>query len=90
MNNYHFICLFATIVAFVAGFKVGQPNDLHMANYNTLPYKIELIKAYNEYTIATEQLLESLDNKYNWKDTINPQEYYEVKDKLDKLANMEE
>ena len=38
-----------------------------MANYNTLPYKIELIKAYNEYTIVTEQLLESLDNKYDWK-----------------------
>ena len=83
------LCSLAAIVAFAAGLKAGQPNDLQVANYNTLPYKIEIIKAYRVYSQHTEALLDTLDNEYNWVDTFDPQEYYEAKAELDSLINLE-
>ena len=79
------LCSLAAIVAFVAGLKVGQPNDLQVANYNTLPYKIELIEAYDAYNKATEELLDTLDNQYDWVDAFDPYDYYESRAKLDSL-----
>lgn len=89
MKKTFFLCSFAAIVAFVAGFKVGQPNDLQVANYNTLPYKIELIKAYDAYNKAAEELLDTLDAQYDWVDAFDPQEYYESRAKLDSLFEEE-
>ena len=83
------LCSLAAIVAFAAGLKAGQPNDLQVANYNTLPYKIEIIKAYRVYSQHTEALLDTLDNEYNWVDAFDPQEYYEAKAELDSLINLE-
>lgn len=82
-------CSFAAIVAFAAGLKAGQPNDLQVANYNTLPYKIELIKAYREYYQRTEVLLDTLENQYDWVDGYDAYDYYEAKAKLDSLINLE-
>ena len=79
------LCTFAAIVAFVAGLKVGQPNDLQVANYNTLQYKTELIKAYDAYNKAAEELLDTLDNQYDWVDAFDPYDYYESRAKLDSL-----
>ena len=79
------LCTLAAIVAFVAGLKAGQPNDLQVANYSTLQYKIELIKAYEVYNKATEELLDTLDNQYDWVDAFDPYEYYESRAKLDSL-----
>ena len=79
------LCTLATIVAFVAGLKVGQPNDLQVANYNTLKYKTELIKAYDAYNKATEELLDTLDSQYDWVDAFDPYDYYESRAKLDSL-----
>ena len=79
------LCTLAAIVAFVAGLKAGQPNDLQVANYNTLQYKIELIKAYDAYNKATEELLDTLDNQYDWVDAFDPYEYYDSRAKLDSL-----
>lgn len=83
------LCSLAAIVAFAAGLKAGQPNDLQVANYNTLPYKIEVIKAYRVYYQNTEALLDTLDNEYYWVDAFDPQEYYKAKAKLDSLINLE-
>ena len=85
MKKTILLCSLAAIVAFVAGLKVGQPNDLQVANYNTLPYKIELIEAYDAYNKATEELLDTLDNQYDWVDTFDPYDYYESRAKLDSL-----
>ena len=73
------------IAGFVAGLKVGQPNDLQVANYNTLKYKTELIKAYDAYNKATEELLDTLDSQYDWVDAFDPYDYYESRAKLDSL-----
>lgn len=85
MKKTILLCSFAAIVAFVAGLKVGQPNDLQVANYNTLQYKTELIKAYDAYNKATEELLDTLENQYNWVDAIDSYDYYESRAKLDSL-----
>lgn len=85
MKKTFFLCSLATIVAFAAGLKVGQPNDLQVANYNTLPYKVELIKAYDAYYKHTEELLDTLNSEYNWVDAFDPCDYYESRTKLDSL-----
>lgn len=85
MKKTILLCSLAAIVAFVAGLKVGQPNDLQVANYNTLQYKIELIKAYDAYNKATEDLLDTLENQYNWVDAIDSYDYYESRAKLNSL-----
>lgn len=85
MKETVLLCSLVTIVAFVAGLKVGQPNDLQVANYNTLQYKTELIKAYDAYNKATEELLDTLDNQYDWVDAFDPYDYYESRAKLDSL-----
>ena len=85
MTKTILLCSPAPVVAFVAGLKVGQPNDLQVANYNTLKYKIELIKAYDAYNKAAEELLDTLDNQYDWVDAFDPYDYYESRAKLDSL-----
>lgn len=90
MKKTVLLCSCAAIVAFTAGFKAGQPNNLQVANYNTLPYKIDLIKAYDGYYKANEALLDTLDNHYNWVDAFDPYDYYEAKSKLDSLLWIED
>nr|DAF36609.1 MAG TPA: hypothetical protein [Crassvirales sp.] len=85
MKKTILLCSFAAIVAFVAGLKAGQPNDLQVANYSTLQHKTELIKAYDAYNKATEELLDTLDNQYDWVDAIDSYDYYESRAKLDSL-----
>ena len=80
MKKTILLCSLAAIVAFVAGLKAGQPNDLQVANYNT-----ELIKAYDAYNKATEELLDTLDSQYDWVDAFDPYDYYESRAKLDSL-----
>ena len=45
---------------------------------------MELLKAYNDYYKATESLLDTLNTEYNWVDSFDS-DYYDCKDKLDKL-----
>lgn len=89
MKKSLILCSLTAIVAFAAGLKVGQPNDLQVANYNTLPYKVEVIKAYKDYNKATEELLDTLENQYGWTDGYDAYDYYESREKLDSLINLE-
>lgn len=61
------------VIGMIAGFMVCQ-------NTNN-----NLLSAYNSYNKATEDLLDSLDNEYNWVDAYDPQEYYESRAKLDSI-----
>ena len=65
-------------------------NDVEEANFLTLEYKIELIRAYNCYYIATEQLLDNLEARYNWVDGEDPRQYYEARDTLNKVISKED
>ena len=73
MKKTILLCTFAAIVAFCAGFLVCQ---------NTTN---ELIDAYNAYNKAAEELLDTLDNHYDWVDAFDPYDYYESRAKLDSL-----
>ena len=44
-----------------------------------------LLNAYDSYNKATEDLLDSLNNEYNWVDAYDPQDYYDSRDKLDSI-----
>ena len=60
MKKIILLCTLAAIVAFCAGFLVCQ---------NTTN---ELIDAYDAYNKHTEELLDTLDNQYDWVDAFDP------------------
>lgn len=61
----------------VAGFMVCQ--NINNTRVNNL------LSAYNSYNKATEDLLDTLDNEYDWVDAFDPQDYYESRAKLDSI-----
>lgn len=61
------------IVGFVAGHSVATSES------------VEYLEAYDAYNKATEELLDTLNNQYDWVDAFDPQEYYESRTKLDSL-----
>lgn len=61
----------------VAGFMVCQNTNNTRVN--------NLLSAYNSYNKATEGLLDTLDNEYDWVDAFDPQDYYESRAKLDSI-----
>ena len=61
----------------VAGFMVCQNTNNTRVN--------NLLSAYNSYNKATEDLLDTLDNEYDWVDAFDPQGYYESRTKLDSI-----
>lgn len=77
MKKIIFLCSFATIVAFVAGFMVCQNTIVRQQS--------DLIEAYDAYNKHTEELLDTLEKYDNWVDRFDPYEYYESKAKLDSL-----
>ena len=45
-------------------------------------YQSERLSAHKEYYKATENLLDTLENHYNWVDAFDPQDYYDAVDRL--------
>ena len=48
---------------------------------------MEVLEAYEWYSIATEELLDTLEAYYNWVDAVDNEEYYYWNYKLDSLYN---
>lgn len=48
-----------------------------------------LLNAYDSYNKATEELLDTLESKYNWVDAFDPCDYYDSRAKLDSLLYKE-
>ena len=61
----------------IAGFMVCQ--NINNTRVNNL------LNAYDSYNKATEDLLDALDNEYNWVDAFDPQDYYKSRAKLDSI-----
>lgn len=53
----------------IAGFMIYQNTNNTRVNH--------LLSAYDSYNKATEDLLDTLDNEYNWVDAYDPQDYYD-------------
>lgn len=45
----------------------------------------KLLDAYDSYNKTTEDLLDSLDNQYNWVDAFDAQDYCASRAKLDSI-----
>lgn len=71
------ICILSIILGMIVGFVVG---------HNTTTSKsVKYLEAYDAYNKATEELLDTLENRYNWVDTFDPYNYYESRAELDSL-----
>lgn len=77
MKKNIILCMISMIIGVIAGFVVCH-NTMN-TEYNNL------LNAYDSYNKATEDLLDTLDNHYDWVDAFDPQEYYESRAKLDSL-----
>lgn len=77
MKKTIIFCILSMVIGMIAGFKVCQNTNYTRVN--------NLLNAYDSYNKATEDLLDSLDNEYNWVDAYDPQEYYASRAKLDSI-----
>lgn len=77
MKKTFFLCSLVAMVASEAGFMVCQNT--------TVKQQSNLIEAYDAYNKATEELLDTLNNQYDWVDAFDPSDYYESRTKLDSL-----
>lgn len=77
MKKTLIICILSIILDMIAGFVAGHS----VATSESVKY----LEAYDAYNKATEELLDTLDNQYNWVDAFDPCDYYDSKAKLDSL-----
>ena len=75
MKKTVLFCIISMIIGMVAGYIVCQ-NTEH-----------KLLNSYAYYNKATEALLDTLENEYNWVDAIDSYEYYDSRAKLDSLLD---
>ena len=71
------ICILSIILGMIVGFVAGHS----VATSESVKY----LEAYDAYNKATEELLDTLENQYNWVDAIDPCDYYDSRAKLDSL-----
>lgn len=102
MNNktsQMIVAIAIVATSLLLGITIGQlifsPTKAEKANYNTLPYKIELIKAYDAYNRDCEILLDSIASwDDSFMDTTGETDtycnYIESREKLDSLIHLED
>lgn len=62
MKRTLIICILSIILGMIAGFVAGHS----VATSKSVKY----LEAYDAYNKATEELLDTLENQYNWVDAI--------------------
>lgn len=77
MKKTIILCILSMIIGMIAGFMIYQNTNNTRVNH--------LLSAYDSYNKATEDLLDTLDNEYNWVDAYDPQDYYDSRAKLDSI-----
>ena len=75
------ICILSITLGMIAGFVAGHS----VATSESVKY----LEAYDAYNKATEELLDTLDNQYDWVDAFDPCNYYDSRAKLDSLLYKE-
>jgi len=83
--------IISSALTIVAENNLHTLTDIEYINYKTLPYKVELIKAYEDYYQANEAWLDELEDDYG--DLMSGSDanadYLEYKVTLDSLRNLE-
>lgn len=77
MKRTLIICIISIILGMIADFVAGHS----VATSESVKY----LEAYDAYNKATEGLLDTLDNQYNWVDAFDPYDYYDSRAKLDSI-----
>lgn len=77
MKNTFTIYILSIILGMIVGFVAGHS----VATSESVKY----LEAYDAYNKATEELLDTLDNQYDWVDAFDPCDYYDSRAKLDSL-----
>ena len=77
MKKTLIIYILSIILGIIAGFVAGHS----VATSESVKY----LEAYDTYNKATEELLDTLDNQYDWVDAFDPCDYYDSRAKLDSL-----
>ena len=77
MKKILIICILSIILGMIVGFVAG-----HSVATSEL---VKYLEAYDAYNKATEELLDTLDNQYDWVDAFDPCNYYDSRAKLDSL-----
>ena len=77
MKKTLIICILSIILGMIVGFVAGHS----VATSESVKY----LEAYDAYNKATEELLDTLDNQYDWVDAFDPCNYYDSRAKLDSL-----
>lgn len=83
MKSIYLLCKFAPIGAFIAGLEC-QPNDTQNDNDSR-----KVVIVYQHYFNAAEKLLDELDDRYDWVDAFDPQDYYDAAQSVRNLQNKE-
>lgn len=83
------------LMGFTLGYLMFSPTSIEKANYNTLSYKTELIKAYDAHNKDCETLLDSISSwDESFMDTTGETDtycnYIESREKLDSLIYLED
>ena len=81
MKKILIICILSNILGIIAGFVAG-----HSVATSKL---VKYLEAYDAYSKSTEELLDTLENQYNWVDAFDPYDYYDSRAKLDSLLYKE-
>lgn len=72
------VCVVVALVAFSTGWIV---NDYYYDD----KYNYDKLELYQEYYYHTENFLDTLDKYDDWVDRFDPQEYYEVRSRIDSI-----
>ena len=71
------ICILSYVLGMIAGLVAGHST--------AATESAKCLEAYKSYNKATEDLLDTLENQYNWVDAFDPYDYYDSIAKLDSL-----
>ena len=90
MKNNTLLLITLFIIGFVCGicFDIPVTKQHKQTNVTTEwseTKKDSIIDAYEWYFLSVEELLDTLDNRYDWVDAYDPEEYYYWVNKLDSL-----
>lgn len=83
---------FFSLLGLVSGILIAKPSGLKATEYQALPYKIQLITAYESYHCNVEKLLDSNAEEIldTWAETDEYSDYQASKERLDSIISLQD
>lgn len=92
IKKYSLIPIFFGLLGMFFGILIAKPSGLKAAEYHTLPYKMQLITAYESYRCNVEKLLDSNAEEIldTWAETDEYSDYQVSKERLDSIISLQD